>query len=300
MKFPIVIPSITVAIALGLVGCYSVSDVLDQNNFGYYGETNKYDDPRNLVESTRNIPIETRNQILEDAKKIKATLGLPGHEGGARGRLGSNAFVIGFSQRDLKNRWNDGVAVNAIAQKYFPNDLKGADKVIDVIAIYGNGEIKDKIRENSYKILEAAYMHQAGEVPYEIGQDKSWNPAFDFGAEPALLFQYLNTKTIAETRQKKEVLIKDLKESKEGIVSTSVFRAPYSGIAVSYHRNGRMKSSYEYVNGKKEGLAASWYSNGQQEHEMYYIDNKLSGTHTHWDEQGKVIFEVDYVDGIAN
>jgi hypothetical protein len=299
MRTQLFIPTISLIIISLLSGCFTIPDVLDRNNFGAYGDTKKYEDPRTLVESTRNIPIEIRNQIIEDAKVIKGELGLPGHEGGGRGQLGSNAFLLGIKNRDMKNRWNDGVAINAISQKYFPNDLKGADKVIDVIAIYGNGDLKDDVRENSYRILEAAYMHQAGEVPYEIGQDKMWNPAFDFGAEPAKLFQYLNKQTVASAAPKKEVLRKELSE-KDGIVSKSFFKAPYSGVAVSYHRNGRLASSYEYVNGKKEGLAASWYDNGQQEHEMHYIDNKLSGKHIHWDREGNVVFEVDYIEGVAN
>ena len=299
MRYLPIRPLVTVWVLFCFTGCISISDILDTNNLGLSGNSQEYEDPRSLVESTRLIPISVRNQILEDANTIKSTLRLPGHQSGNRGFLASKGFLIGFSHKEIKNRWNDGISVNAMAQKYFPNDPKGADKVIDVISIYGNGKLKEIIRINSYRILESAYMHQAGEVPFQIGDDHQWNPSFDFGAEPALLFQYLNSKQIPDMLVQKEVMIHKLKEM-DGIAKTAFFRAPYSGVAVEYHRNGRLKASYEYVNGKKEGIAAMWYRNGQQQHEMTYVDNRLNGKHFHWNPEGELVFEVDYIDGVAN
>ena len=197
-----------------------------------------------------------------------------------------------------RNRWNDGVSVNAMAQKYFPDDVRGADKIIDVIALYGNGKMKQRIRAASFQILEAAYRHQAGEIPYEIGEDGHWSPAYDFGAEPAKLFEYVNGPS-EDNNIRKEALYDDLK-FKDGLGYYKGSKTPFSGVAYEFYWGGRQASRYEFLNGKKEGRAASWYKNGQIENEMSYRSNLLHGRHTYWDQKGEILIEVNYIKGKAN
>jgi histidinol-phosphate/aromatic aminotransferase/cobyric acid decarboxylase-like protein len=69
------------------------------------------------------------------------------------------------------------------------------------------------------------------------------------------------------------------------------------GISTGWHKNGKLKQTITYKNGKKNGLWTKWYENGQKKIEERMKDGKNDGLWTMWTENGKESSERIYKDG---
>lgn len=65
---------------------------------------------------------------------------------------------------------------------------------------------------------------------------------------------------------------------------------PFTGEIVSFFEDGKLETSTEYKEGKKNGMEKIWYRNGVILSERNYIDGKKEGIHRGWHEEGQIRF----------
>lgn len=69
------------------------------------------------------------------------------------------------------------------------------------------------------------------------------------------------------------------------------------GICKTYYESGELMFKYNYKEGKQDGITRSYYRNGRLKYEYKYRDGKLEGTIKKYYRNGKLAFEWNYKDG---
>ena len=80
------------------------------------------------------------------------------------------------------------------------------------------------------------------------------------------------------------------------IKSASYYKYDKLQKATYWYRNGQVRISENYKDGKLDGKQTDWHENGQISWEKYYKDGKMVGKWTSWYENGLKRFEWNYKD----
>ncbi len=84
------------------------------------------------------------------------------------------------------------------------------------------------------------------------------------------------------------------------IYISSIYFGIKDGVVNSYYDNDIQKESeITYKMGKKEGRAVTYYRNGKIKTKSYYKNNKLNGKATFYNQDGEITSEVIFKDGIV-
>jgi antitoxin component YwqK of YwqJK toxin-antitoxin module len=86
-------------------------------------------------------------------------------------------------------------------------------------------------------------------------------------------------------------------EKRDDLNYTKGSEVPYSGVAVTWHANGKKESERNLVKGQIEGIATHWFESGNKRTEGNFVNGKLEGIKTSWYENGNKKFEIIYVNG---
>ncbi|MFT7499066.1 MAG: antitoxin component YwqK of YwqJK toxin-antitoxin module [Porticoccaceae bacterium] len=108
------------------------------------------------------------------------------------------------------------------------------------------------------------------------------------------------------TSNSQELVIKSVEVLKDSLIlngnlgTWNYNNQPYSGYAVGYHTNDRLKEKVGFYNGKKVGVSKLWYNNGALKMESYYNQNVLVNSYKSWWRNGVLSSESNYENGKLN
>jgi antitoxin component YwqK of YwqJK toxin-antitoxin module len=88
-----------------------------------------------------------------------------------------------------------------------------------------------------------------------------------------------------------EAQLKDIKNQDEKM---TLHGAPYTGIILDQHKNGRPRLRWEVRNGLHHGVAKEWWENGQQSTETHFDNGKRHGLNRYWTKEGQLMKEQMY------
>jgi len=72
------------------------------------------------------------------------------------------------------------------------------------------------------------------------------------------------------------------------------------GVSKGWWRNGKLKTTRTWKNGKENGLYTYWFESGQKRREIPYKNGKANGLITEWFENGQKKLEGTFKGGLAN
>jgi hypothetical protein len=94
-----------------------------------------------------------------------------------------------------------------------------------------------------------------------------------------------------------EIPFDDLVE-KNGVPHQVDSGKPFTGIAVTFHENGQIKSKTTYKDGKREGLIEWFWENGQLGQTGNLKNGKKEGLFEMFDHNGRLVFTSNYKNGV--
>ena len=72
------------------------------------------------------------------------------------------------------------------------------------------------------------------------------------------------------------------------------------GLRKSWFRNGKLRDSGNYIEGKQDGAWAIYYENGNMQMSAGYKMGRIDGTVTNWYEEGMLMSTKEYKDGLPD
>ncbi|WP_434998984.1 toxin-antitoxin system YwqK family antitoxin [Vibrio scophthalmi] len=113
----------------------------------------------------------------------------------------------------------------------------------------------------------------------------AWSPSHSIGLQYAALVLFGCTLFLSPPSL--AVPFSDLAFKRQGRDSIALVKstnAPYTGVATSYHENGKKRAESYYLNGNRHGPSYRWFEDGRLEEQTHWLDGKQHGVEQTFDQ----------------